>query len=211
TAPDGAEALMLDDLSVYLAEFIGTAILTLLGCGVVAGVSLARSKSFQGGWIVVTCGWGMAVAMAVYIIGHISGGHINPAVTLGVSSHGDGVWAPGPGYVIAQLAGGAPRGVPVAPACFAHWSIADDKTTNLGVFGTTPAVRNPVANLITEIIGTAMLLLGVVGIGFHEGSVSRGGADLSELFANGLAPLLVGLLVFAIGLSLGGPTGYAIN
>ena len=202
---------MLDDLSVYLAEFIGTAILTLLGCGVVAGVSLARSKSFQGGWIVVTFGWGMAVAMAVYVIGHISGGHINPAVTLGLASIGDFPWTQVPGYLIAQMAGGATGAVLVYLVYFAHWSITDDKTTKLGVFGTTPAVRNPVANLITEIIGTAMLLLGVVGIGFHEGSVSRGGADLSALFANGLAPLLIGLLVFAIGLSLGGPTGYAIN
>ena len=202
---------MLDDLSVYLTEFIGTASLTLLGCGVVAGVSLARSKSFQGGWIVVTFGWGMAVAMAVYIIGHISGGHINPAVTLGLASIGDFPWAQVPGYLLAQVAGGATGAVLVYLVYFAHWSITDDKTTKLGVFGTTPAVRNPVANLITEIIGTAMLLLGVVGIGFHEGSVSRGGADLSALFANGLAPLLIGLLVFAIGLSLGGPTGYAIN
>ena len=98
---------MLDDLSVYLAEFIGTAILTLLGCGVVAGVSLARSKSFQGGWIVVTFGWGMAVAMAVYIIGHISGGHINPDVTLGLASIGDFPWTQVPGYLLAQVVGGA--------------------------------------------------------------------------------------------------------
>src|SRR5699024_12448982 len=107
TAPYGAEALMLDDLSVYLAEFIGTAILTLRGCGVVAGVSLARSKSFQGGWIVVTFGWGMAVAMAVYIIGHISGGHINPAVTLRLASIGYFPLVPVSGNLLAPDAGRA--------------------------------------------------------------------------------------------------------
>lgn len=196
---------------VYLAEFVGTAILILLGGGVVAGVSLARSKALNGGWIVVTFGWGMAVAMAVYVVGSTSGAHINPAVTLGLASIGEFDWAQVPGYVLAQLGGAFTGAVLVYLAYFAHWKLTDDPDTKLGVFSTAPGVRNPVANLVTEIIGTAMLLLGVLGIGANSGFVSPGDADLSGLFTNGIAPLMIGLLVLAIGLSLGGPTGYAIN
>lgn len=201
----------MENMSVYLAEFVGTAILILLGGGVVAGVSLARSKALAGGWIVVTFGWGMAVAMAVYVVGAVSGGHINPAVTLGLASIGEFEWALVPGYVISQLLGAIVGACLVFLAYFAHWRITDDSEAKLGVFSTAPGVRNPVANLTTEIIGTAMLVLGVLGIGGNEGSVTKGDADLSAMFAHGLAPLLVGLLVLAIGLSLGGPTGYAIN
>lgn len=197
---------------VYLAEFIGTAILTLLGCGVVAGVTLAKSKANSAGWIVVTFGWGMGVAMAVYVVGATSGAHINPAVTLGLASIGDFGWAQVPGYIAAQLAGGFTGAVLVYLAYYAHWKITDDPDGKLGVFSTAPGVRNPVANLVTEIIGTALLLLGILGIGANEGAVSvENGAQLTDLFTNGIAPLLIGLLVFAIGLSLGGPTGYAIN
>lgn len=197
---------------VYLAEFVGTAILVLLGGGVVAGVSLARSKALNGGWIVVTFGWGMAVAMAVYVVGATSGAHINPAVTLGLASVGEFAWAQVPGYVLAQMGGAFTGAVLVYLVYLPHWKITDDPDAKLGVFSTAPAVRNPVANLITEVIGTAMLLLGVLGIGANSGYVSiEDGVDLSGLFTNGLAPLLTGLLVLAIGLSLGGPTGYAIN
>lgn len=196
---------------VYLAEFVGTAILTLLGCGVVAGVALARSKALAGGWIVVTFGWGMAVAMAVYVAGTTSGAHINPAVTLGLASIGEFDWALVPGYIGAQLVGAFFGACLVYLAYLSHWKITEDPDAKLSVFSTIPAVRNPVANLTTEIIGTAMLLLGILGIGANSGAVSAGQADLANLFTNGLAPLLIGLLVFAIGLSLGGPTGYAIN
>ena len=198
-------------MSVYLAEFIGTAILILLGGGVVAGVSLARSKALNGGWIVITFGWGMAVAMAAYTVGTISGAHINPAVTVGLASIGDFPWPRVPGYIAAQLAGAFTGAVLVYLAYFAHWKETDDPGAKLAVFSTAPAVRNPVANFTTEVIGTAMLLLGVLGIGANSGHVTRGDADLSALFSTGIAPLLVGLLVLGIGLSLGGPTGYAIN
>ncbi|MFD6950813.1 aquaporin [Nocardiopsis sp. TSRI0078] len=196
---------------VYLAEFIGTAILTLLGCGVVAGVSLARSKALDGGWIVVTFGWGMAVAIAVYVVGATSGAHINPAVTLGLASIGEFDWTQVPGYVLAQMAGAFTGAVLVYLAYLPHWKVTEDPETKLGVFSTGPAIRSTVANFVTEVIGTAMLLLGVLGIGSNSGYVSVDGVDLSGLFTNGLAPLLIGLLVLAIGLSLGGPTGYAIN
>ncbi|GAA1458714.1 aquaporin family protein [Nocardiopsis exhalans] len=201
----------MQDFSVYLAEFIGTAILILLGGGVVAGVSLARSKALAGGWIVVTLGWGMAVAMAVYVVGTTSGAHINPAVTLGLASIGEFSWTLVPGYIAAQLLGAFTGACLVFLAYSAHWKHTDDEATKLGVFSTSPGVRNPVANLTTEVIGTAMLVLGILGIGANSGHVSVGDADLSGLFGTGLAPLLVGLLVLAIGLSLGGPTGYAIN
>jgi glycerol uptake facilitator protein len=201
----------MENPTVYLAEFVGTAILTLLGCGVVAGVSLARSKALAGGWIVVTFGWGMAVTMAVYVAGATSGAHINPAVTISLATIGEFEWALVPGYIVFQLLGGIVGACLAFLAYFAHWKHTDDPATKLGVFSTSPGVRNPIANLTTEIIGTAMLLLGILGIGANEGSVSVGDADLSGLFTNGFAPLLIGLLVFAIGLSLGGPTGYAIN
>lgn len=197
---------------VYLAEFVGTAILTLLGCGVVAGVSLARSKALGGGWIVVTLGWGMAVAIAVYVVGATSGAHINPAVTLGLASIGEFSWAQVPGYILAQVVGAFTGAVLVYLVYFSHWKETDDPNAKLAVFSTVPAVRNTVINFVTEAVGTAMLLLGVLGIGSNSGYVSvEGGVDLSGLFTNGLAPLLIGLLVLAIGLSLGGPTGYAIN
>lgn len=198
---------------VYLAEFIGTAILTLLGCGVVAGVSLARSKALNAGWIVVTFGWGMAVTMAIYVVGTTSGAHINPAVTLGMASIGDFDWALVPGYLAAQIAGAFVGAVLVYLAYLPHWEHTEGPDAKLGVFATAPAVRKPLLNLVTEIIGTALLLLGILGIGANADAVSAetGGVQLSDLFANGLAPLMVGLLVFAIGMSLGGPTGYAIN
>ncbi|MFY7067615.1 MIP/aquaporin family protein [Nocardiopsis changdeensis] len=198
-------------MSVYLAEFLGTAILILLGGGVVAGVTLTKSKAFNGGWIVITFGWGMAVAMAVYTVGTVSGAHLNPAVTLGLASIGDFDWALVPGYMAAQLVGAFTGAVLVYLAYLPHWKETGDPATKLGVFSTAPAVRNPVANIITEVIGTAMLVLGVLGIGANSGHVTQGDVDLSGLFSTGIAPLLVGLLVLAIGLSLGGPTGYAIN
>ncbi|MDE3720923.1 aquaporin family protein [Nocardiopsis sp. N85] len=198
-------------MTVYLAEFVGTAILILLGGGVVAGVSLSKSKALGGGWIVVTLGWGMAVAVAVYTVGTVSGAHINPAVTLGLASIGEFDWGLVPGYMAAQLAGAFVGAVLVYLVYFAHWKETDDPGAKLAVFSTSPGVRNPIANIVTEVVGTAMLVLGVLGIGANSGHVTQGDADLSALFSTGIAPLLVGLLVLAIGLSLGGPTGYAIN
>ncbi|MBB6118673.1 MIP/aquaporin family protein [Nocardiopsis algeriensis] len=198
-------------MTVYLAEFVGTAILILLGGGVVAGVSLARSKALDGGWIVVTLGWGMAVAVAVYVVGAVSGAHINPAVTLGLASIGEFDWALVPGYMAAQVLGAFTGAVLVYLAYLAHWEETEDPGAKLGVFSTSPAVRSPAANFTTEAVGTAMLVLGVLGIGANSEHVSQGGVDLAGLFSSGISPLLVGLLVLAIGLSLGGPTGYAIN
>ena len=183
-------------MQAYLSEFIGTLILILLGDGVVAAVLLRNSKAEHSGWIVITLGWAMAVAIAVYAAA-ISGAHINPAVTVGLASVGAFPWAQVPGYIIAQLLGAFVGAVLVWVTYYDHWKETDDPVLKLGVFSTIPQIRNTVPNFITEVIGTAMLLFGVLAIVTN--------ADAA------LVPLSVGFLVLAIGLSLGGPTGYAIN
>lgn len=199
-------------MEVYIAEFIGTMILILLGDGVVANVLLRNSKGENSGWIVITFGWGMAVAMAVYSVGWISGAHINPAVTVGLASIGAFDWAQVPGYIIAQLLGAFTGAVLVWLAYLRHWGETADPGLKLGVFCTAPAIRNTVANVITEIIGTAMLVFGVVAIVANAQQIQQASElDLAPVWQIGIFPLIVGLLVFAIGLSLGGPTGYAIN
>ncbi|PZN09469.1 MIP/aquaporin family protein [Thermaerobacter composti] len=187
-------------MSPFLGEVLGTAILILLGDGVVANVLLNRSKGQNGGWIVITTGWALAVAIAAYVTGHVSGAHINPAVTLGLAAIGQFPWSQVPSYIIAQFLGAFLGAVLVYLAYLPHWAVTDDAELKLAVFSTAPAVRSPGANLVTEIIGTAMLVLGVLGI-----------SHPANQLAGGLSPLLVGFLVWAIGLSLGGPTGYAIN
>jgi glycerol uptake facilitator protein len=197
----------------YIAEFVGTAILILLGDGVVANVLLKNSKGEASGWIVITFGWGMAVAIAVYAVGGVSGAHINPAVTIGLASIGEFSWVDVPGYIIAQMLGAMTGAALVYATYLPHWGITDDPGLKLAVFSTGPEVREFPKNLVTEIIGTAMLLLGVLGITAGAGgAVGTNASDqLAALYGNGIAPLIVGLLVLAIGLSLGGPTGYAIN
>ena len=196
----------------YLAEFVGTAILLLLGNGVCANVTLAKSKAKGSGWIVVTTAWGLAVAMAVYAVGRISGAHINPAVTVSLAVIGDFPWVEVPGYLAAQLAGAFAGATLVWLAFLAHWKETEDPEAKLGVFATIPAIDKPVANFLSEAIGTAMLLVGVLAIGDNAQSLTNPGElDLSVVYSGGIQPLLVGFLVWGIGLSLGGPTGYAIN
>ena len=185
-------------MQAYIGEVIGTMILIILGDGVVAGVLLRNSKAENSGWIVITFGWGLAVAVAVYCVFQFSGAHINPAVTIALAVTGQFDWAQVPGYIIAQFIGAFIGAVIVWLAYLAHWPETEDEGLKLGVFCTAPAIYNTPANIITEIIGTFVLVFGILGIF---------GNDL----APGLAPLLVGLLVLGIGLSLGGPTGYAIN
>src|SRR5215213_1100377 len=190
-------------MEAYIAEFIGTMILIILGDGVVAGVLLRNSKAENSGWIVITFGWGMAVAIAVYCVGQFSGAHINPAVTIGFAVTGQFPLADVVPYIIAQFLGAFVGAVIVWLAYLAHWGETADEGLKLGVFCTAPAIYNTPANLITEIIGTFMLVFGVFGIFAYSGEVGGSAAALN--------PLLVGLLVLGIGLSLGGPTGYAIN
>jgi glycerol uptake facilitator protein len=186
-------------MSPYLAEFVGTAILILLGNGVVANVVLARSKGNGGGWIVITAGWGMAVAVAVYAVGRYSGAHINPAVTVGLATIGSIKWSLVPGYIVAQILGAFAGAILVWLSYLPHWPVTEDGEGMMACFCTSPAVRIPWQNAITEFIGTVMLVVGVLAISSSHPSAPQ------------IDPLLVGLLVFAIGLSLGGPTGYAIN
>jgi len=183
-------------------------ILIILGDGVVAGVLLRNSKAENSGWIVITFGWGLAVAVAVYCVFQFSGAFINPAVTLAFAAVGQLDWAVVPGFIIAQFLGAFVGAVIVWLAYLPHWEETEDEGLKLGVFCTAPAIYNTPANIITEIIGTFVLVFGIFGIVANAGSVGGGAA---AVIGTGLNPLLVGLLVVGIGLSLGGPTGYAIN
>jgi glycerol uptake facilitator protein len=187
-------------MNTFVAELVGTALLVLLGDGVVAGVLLGKSKAQGSGWIVITTGWGLAVALAVYAVGRVSGGHINPAVTISLAAVGQFPWSRVPAYVAAQLLGAMLGSVLVWLSYLAHWAETPDAFLKRLVFCTAPAIRSPWANLITETIGTVVLMFGVLALGAYKPAND-----------SGLTPLLVGILVWSIGLSLGGPTGYAIN
>jgi glycerol uptake facilitator protein len=195
-------------MEAYIAEFIGTMILIILGDGVVAGVLLRNSKAENSGWIVITFGWGMAVAIAVYCVGQFSGAQINPAVTLAWAATGQFDWALVPGYIIAQFLGAFVGGIIVWLAYLPHWPETADPGLKLGVFCTAPAIYNTPANIVTEVVGTFVLVFGISGIIANAGAV---GGPAATVIGSGINPLLVGLLVLGIGLSLGGPTGYAIN
>ncbi|MBA3585716.1 MAG: aquaporin family protein, partial [Gemmatimonadetes bacterium] len=141
-------------MEIFIAEFIGTLILILLGDGVVAGVLLKNSKAENSGWIVITLAWGLAVAIAVYAVGRISGAHINPAVTLGLASIGAVPLAQVPIYIIGQMLGAFVGAVLVWVHYLPHWKETEDPALKLGVFSTGPAIRNTAANFIAEFIGT---------------------------------------------------------
>ena len=199
-------------MQTYLAEAIGTMILILLGDGVVANVLLERSKGQNAGWIVITAGWAIAVTVAVYVVGRISGAHLNPAVTIALATIGSFSWAEVPAYIAAQMLGAILGATLVWLMYLPHWRITKDQGAKLGIFCTAPAIRHTAGNVISETIGTAVLLFGILAIAANAQTLSKpGDVDLSVVFSRGLQPLLVGTLVFGIGLSLGGPTGYAIN
>jgi glycerol uptake facilitator protein len=187
-------------MGIFPSEVIGTAVLILLGDGVVAAVLLAKSKAQNSGWIVIAFGWGMAVMLAVYSVGRFSGAHLNPAVTLGLASIGVTKWSDVPVYLAGELVGAFIGAVLVFAAYSHHFAETEDPGLKLAVFSTGPAIRNYALNFLTEVIGTFMLLFGILAITANKAPT-----------AAGLVPLIIGLLVFAIGLSLGGPTGYAIN
>lgn len=185
-------------MSVYLAEFIGTFLLIVFGGGIVAGTVLKMSKAENAGWLTIVIAWGLGVTFAIYAIGNISGAHINPAVTLGLAFAGEFPWDKVPGYIISQLAGAFSGAVLVWIFYIPHWSRTEDKTAKLAVFSTVPAIRSYIHNFFSEMIGTAILLFGLLFIGANN-------------FTEGLNPLVVGALIMAIGFSLGGTTGFAIN
>jgi len=185
-------------MAPWVAEIIGTMILILLGDGVVANVVLGKTKGQNSGWIVITTGWAMAVAVAVYAVGRISGAHINPAVTIALAAVGKFPWSDVPLYIVGQFIGAFIGAVLVWLAYYPHWAETPDPALKRAVFCTAPNIRNYPLNFITEVIGTFMLVFGVLAI-------------VANNLPAGWVPLLVGFLVWAIGLSLGGPTGYAIN
>ena len=189
---------------MFLGEVVGTAVLVLLGDGVVAGVLLNKSKAQNSGWVVITFAWAMAVVMGVITSVAVTGGvaHLNPAVTIGLAAIGATEWSKVPELIAGQFVGAFIGATLVYLAYLAHWAETEDPGLKLAVFSTGPAIRNTAANLITEIIGTAMLLLGVIGITSGKPGLAAFG---------GLGAFFVGLLVLGIGMSLGGPTGYAIN
>jgi len=187
-------------MTAFIGELIGVAIIILFGGGVVANVLLNKSKGQNSGWIVIITGWAVGVAAAVYATGKLSGAHLNPAVTIALAYLGQFPWAKVPMYILAQVLGGIIGGVLVWLAYLPHWAVTDDPGAKLAIFSTGPAIRNYPANLLTEIIATTMLVFGVLALGVNK-----------EPAASGLTPLLVGLLVWGLGASLGGPTGYAMN
>lgn len=192
-------------MSPVLAEVLGTAILIVLGDGVVANVVLHRTKGYNSGWMVITAGWAFAVTIAVYCVNSVSGAHLNPAVTIGLASIGAFAWAKVPMYIAAQIAGGFLGAVIVWLAYLPHFEVTPDAESKLGVFSTTPAIRRRGANLVSEIIGGFMLVLALLAV------LSPGNFVPGSDLAKGFGPVLIGVIIWSIGLSLGGPTGYAIN
>ena len=187
-----------------LGEFMGTLVLILLGDGVVAGVLLKKSKAEGAGWVAIATGWGLAVIAGIFtaIAFGSPSAHINPEISLAVAL-ASGQWYFVAAFWLAQMAGAIVGATLVWLVYLPHWRETPDAEVKLGVFCNAPAIRNPAANLLTEIIATACLIV----VGFSFGSKAVAGTGLPV----GFLPSLWGALVWAIGLSLGGPTGYAIN
>lgn len=185
-------------MSPFVAEIIGTSMILLFGCGVVAGVLLDKSKSNGGGWIVVTFAWAIGVTLGIYASGQFSGAHLNPAVTIALAAAGKFPWASVPSYIAAQFIGAMLGAFLVYLAYLPHWGETKDPGLKLAVFSTGPAIRSTGANFICEFIATFILMFAIMFIGANK-------------YAEGLGPVAVGILILGMGLSFGGPTGYALN
>lgn len=195
-------------MTPFFGELIGTALLVILGDGVVANVVLSKTKGNNSGWIVITFGWAMAVYTGVFVAAPYSSAHLNPAVSIGLAVAGKFEWALVPTYIAAQMIGAMLGAIIVWFAYRAHFTATSDADSKLAVFCTGPAIRNSFNNIITELIGTFVLLFGVLYISGPSITVNNK-AEIMGLGSVGALP--VALLVLGIGLSLGGPTGYAIN
>jgi glycerol uptake facilitator protein len=189
----------------FQAELLGTMLLIVLGDGVVANVVLSGTKGQNAGWMVITTGWAFAVTVAVYAVGPFSGAHINPAVTIGLAAIGKLAWHWVPVYIAGQMLGALLGAILVWLAYLPHWPATESQTAKLSVFCTGPAIRRWASNLLTEIIATFVLVLGVLTV------LRPSNLNPEHGWNAGFGPFLVGVIVWAIGLSLGGPTGYAIN
>jgi glycerol uptake facilitator protein len=203
------------EMKPFLAELIGTAIVIILGDGVVANVLLNRTKGNGGGWIVITFGWGMAVFVGVFCVTKFSGAHLNPAVTIAMAAthHGGFMWSQAPQYIGAQMLGAFIGAVLVYFFYREHFNATDDPNLKLGVFCTAPNIRSVGTAFFCEVLGTFLLVFPIFlmvdpSLALDVGAPAKreGAVGLGAIGA-----LPVGLLVFAIGLSLGGTTGYAIN
>ncbi len=188
-------------MSLFTAEFVGTALLILLGNGVVANVLLNKSKGQNAGWMVITTGWAFAVMVGAYAVGRFSGAHINPAVSFAILIGGGITLSQFFVYVVAQMLGAMFGQLLVFITYKQHYDETDDAGLILATCSTGPAIRNTVWNFVTEVIGTFALVFGILMIGPHWTAV---GGEFFAIF-------VVACLVWGIGLSLGGPTGYAIN
>lgn len=185
-------------MSAFVAEIIGTAMILLFGCGVVAGVLLDKSKSNGGGWIVITFAWAIGVVFGIYAAGQFSGAHLNPAVTIALAVAGKFSWSLVPTYIAGQFIGAMIGSTLVYYAYLPHWKETKDAGLKLAVFSTGPAIRHPVSNFLCEFISTFVLMFVIMIIGANK-------------YAEGLGPVVVGILILGMGLSFGGPTGYALN
>ncbi len=186
-----------------LFEFIGTAILVLFGDGVVASTVLKKSKGENGGWVVITFAWGLAVMLGVFIAGPYSGAHLNPAVTLGLAAAGTFSWSMVLPYIVAQMLGGFVGAVLVYLFYKDHYDATDDPAAKLGTFCTIPAIRNYGRNLFCEIVGTFVLVFVILTLSVDS--------NIPEVGMGALGAFPVAMLIVALGMSLGGTTGYAIN
>lgn len=196
-------------MTPFIAEIIGTMVLILLGNGVVANVVLRDTKGSNSGWVVITFAWGFAVYAGVLIAGPYSGAHLNPAVSVGLAIAGKFEWASVLPYMVAQCIGAALGMVLVWLSYRDHYKVTDDTDGKLATFCTAPAIRNPINNFISEVIGTFVLVFSVLYIAgpeFHATSIEDAAIGLGSLGA-----LPVAIIVIVIGMSLGGTTGYAIN
>ena len=196
-------------MNEYMAEFIGTFLLILLGNGVVANVVLKETKGHAGGWLLISMGWGLGVFVGVSVAGPVSGAHINPAVTLGLAAAGQFAWSQVAPFVLAQMFGASAGALTVWLFYRHHFNRTEDGGAQLACFSTGPAIRKPLSNFISELIGTFVLLFVILYIAEPELTL---GSDVEAKIGLGtLGALPVALLVTAIGISLGGTTGYAIN
>ncbi len=199
-------------MSPFLAEFIGTAILVIFGNGVVANVVLSRTKGNNGGWIVIAAGWGFAVYVGVFCSMPFSGAHLNPAVTVGLAAAGDFAWSQVPGYLLAQMLGGVLGGALVFAFYREHFKATPDPDAKMACFCTSPNIRNIPQAFFCEAFGTFLLMLPLFLMTPVKFQMPAGTSSADVTIGLGtLGALPVGLLIFAIGLSLGGTTGYAIN
>lgn len=196
-------------MTPFIAEIIGTMLLILLGNGVVANVVLKDTKGNNSGWIVITTAWALAVFVGVTVAGPVSGAHLNPAVTLGLAIAGKFSWNLVPSYIAAQMIGAMLGAFLVWLFNKDHFAITEDEGAKLACFSTGPAIRKPISNLISEIIGTFVLVF--VIFYFVDPSLSLNNDPNAKIGLGTVGALPVTLLVWAIGLSLGGTTGYAIN